>query len=858
MTEPMERDTFLQKLAGVEGPPERVPPPDRTDCLHRSSTIDTVDRPCCGRVERFRCTARQQVVEATRCRSCDDLYASPLPHLTLCLNSHNEGPDLPQTILSAEAAYSGEFSCVIVADGTTDGSADGLPDYCTVIHNSTRVGCGQAKDQMTSPPRETVYFHEDAHCRHLRGSLDEMARMAMQHDAIIVPGVAPLRCDPDMQPEPDAPFKGGSTCYGGKIRITERGCKIGPAWKPKEATAVRNATWWAVFMYGRATLERLGGWNAYPGQWGSQEIGLALRAWFADIPIIAMRDVVVGHRYQAWWKSEAGRAYQARVGRRGNKYSTRRHATQANHRYAHQLVFDEATLDRYWRGAWKESQTADKMLADSRLEEQRAHYQEHCKRRTDEAFIEAFELNKPDTASMPATIGSPLAANVTAVLLNYKRPKSLQRCVDRLHELGISNVWAWCQNNATPPAGADRIFRDSENASTWARWCVAPLVETDWILFIDDDCLLKQAGLDALLTARENGAGTYGLIGARFEWPYDRYNTRTFYKSHQIERLEPVDMLWPKGMLIHRDVAQRAFGHAQLWQHMRRAVGSTSGDDLVAAVAQSLAGEGPLWVVPSNGKGYRELREETKGAALSKQPGRLKRKRGTVPQFRALGWRPSALDAIYRDRIEGMQRLGAKARQHPDEMKAAFDLIAQRRPSFLVEVGSAKGGSLYAYAGGCKPGAMIIAIDDGKRVNSRRRLKRVIAELKAEGYDAHWLRGKSTDPALIAQAQTLLADRMPDGVLHIDGGHKYATARADYEAYRPMVSVKGLTLLHDIAARKTGLPRLWGELTERGETSGEIIKGIFDWGTAAPGIPFEMRKAEPIGIGIVEGDANAR
>jgi len=813
--------------------------------------------------------------------------------LSLCINTHNEGADLLQTIISFKNAYRGPFEAVVVADGTTDSSLDALGAAETeiqVIRNRDRLGCGKAKQQALEAATGDVIIHADGHCRMLRGMLDNMVRKAATKPYILVPGVAPLHCAPDEQFNQgdegwyafwdkfieEGPTEkqrkiyerckaayeatGGKagdffdydhTCFGGKIKLKEHAAAIGGSWltrgwrraAPKEPYRRKSATWYAVFMASKDTfLNRLGGWNLYPGRWGSQEIGLALRAWFADVPIYAARDVVCGHRY-------ASDRYRKRD--KSWYYPIRTSEERANTYYSHMVVFDPETVDKVWKPLWKKhahSNGAWVLLEKSDLQKQSEEFRQKLKRRSDREFFETFGWPKGAKEAL-GPVAIPVAKTppdrlppdeITAIILNYKRPRNTQLCVDAIRRYGIKNIWVWCQENAEPPKGVTRVFTDNQNSMTWSRWCVAPLAPTPWVLFCDDDAELKEKGLDALCAgARQYPGRPIGLFGAVFDKPCCSYTRRKYYWSHEINKPQEVDMLWPKGMLLPRDVAQKIFGRADLWQRMRTECrGETRGDDLIAFVAGYLEGIPNPVVMPTQGKGVVEHHSEGKEYALCRRPSyQLKRK--TMPIWWQMGYRglkarhkvEALSSSTFEQRVETfLQEIGGKVKQHQKEAAELYRKIAAVKPKIFVEVGSEYGGTLYLYAGACAPRAQIIAIDEGTRYPARKYLKRTIERLQEEGYNALWIRGDSHDPEVIAKLKALLGKVKID-VLHIDGDHSEKGVRQDWENYGSLVRSGGFVAFHDIK-HTTGSAKVWKfweQLTKEIDQYDEIVRGRCLW-----------------------------
>ena len=890
------------------------------------------------------------------------------PKVSLCINTHNEGPDLWQTFLSFRNAWDGPFEVVVVADGTTDDSLKPfeelhnraplmsafLPvfelrcpncgeadldkhvlegqslvrcgecdwrlnwtdeDSVKIIRNAERVGCGRAKQQALQAATGDVIIHADGHCRVLKGDLAASVEKALAENCIIAPGVAPLHCERDRQFDAKRHKWDPDHCsYGGKIGMVYGGAKVKSKWlwhEKKDIFRPRTATWYAIFMGSRDTfLNRLGGWNEYPGCWGSQEIGLALRAWFAAVPIYATRSLVVGHRYAS---------DSARKADKNWKYPIRTSERRANHYYSHLVTFDKKTAEDYWKPLWKERLDSDgawKRMEGSALELQGQQFRDLFKRRTDEEFFATFgrcvddpskdELEDGDVPkekpvphvenpllltgdalvrdlynrkvaerllaekavgsdlrrTSPPMQGLPPApeapetvpcSNVTAVLLNYKRPRYMQMCVDAIRKGGVENVWVWCQENAEPPKGATRVFRDSQNAVTWARYLVAGLVETDWILFCDDDCEITEAGMLALRVGAAKYDRSVGLMGFALEDPFDHYRTRKIYKAHHITEPKVVDFLWPKGMLVKRDTAQRVFGESKWWQKMRDLTGLPRGDDIIAHILEAeLFGQPPM-VVPCPTRAFDEHFTEGKQFALWRQPS-MKAKQRSIKTWREWGWKPVHLQAQektqteryepYDSRVEHWERwIGGEFKQQKDEVREVFKKVEALRPEVFVEIGSEAGASLYTYAGACQKTAKVIALDIGNRP-AKKHLKRTMTELGKELYQAHWLRADSHSKATQAELKKLLGGKKID-FLHIDGDHSYHGVRKDWLMYSKFVRPGGLIAIHDVARKDlvTKVYQFWPVIKEKFKTE-EVVIGD---------IPYNKSKTKraPVGIGLV-------
>ena len=311
--------------------------------------------------------------------------------VSLILNTYDEGPDVALTFASL-ASHAGdvEIERIVVADGTTDGSCDNLDDDVLVLKPDQKIGIGKAKDIASGHATGDVLFYNDAHNRLHQGTLAEIARYCLEHEpCVVTPTVAPLRCKhggwlDKAKTKPRCPQWGSKGCqvacaryadaagmdnchYGGTIELDwsrEEEMRVSPtSHRPDDPASETGAVNFSSFAMSRKTLEALGGWNRYPGWWGSQELGVALRAQFARVPIILLRDVVVLHRYRSWRRRDGSAIaeYQTPPGHR-----------TANQMYALRVVLDDLTWNETWL-PWfqrKNDRPAMKLFAESEAEAQ--------------------------------------------------------------------------------------------------------------------------------------------------------------------------------------------------------------------------------------------------------------------------------------------------------------------------------------------------------------------------------------------------------------------------------------------------------------------------------------------------------
>lgn len=117
-----------------------------------------------------------------------------------------------------------------------------------------------------------------------------------------------------------------------------------------------------------------------------------------------------------------------------------------------------------------------------------------------------------------------------------------------------------------------------------------------------------------------------------------------------------------------------------------------------------------------------------------------------------------------------------------------------------LEIGAKFGGSLWRVAKSMPKGSRIVAIDMPKGTKawneSKISLEMCMHDLRAEGYDAHLVWGKSQDADVIKKAVAL----GPYDVIMIDADHRLPGLTEDWDNYNHMTD--GIVAFHDISWKR--------------------------------------------------------
>jgi predicted O-methyltransferase YrrM len=172
-----------------------------------------------------------------------------------------------------------------------------------------------------------------------------------------------------------------------------------------------------------------------------------------------------------------------------------------------------------------------------------------------------------------------------------------------------------------------------------------------------------------------------------------------------------------------------------------------------------------------------------------------------------------------------------------EEFMELLGRIKTLAPARLLEIGTARGGTLFLFTRAAHPDATILSVDmpngpfGGGYPRGHGPLLRAFARDRQK---IRLVRGDSHSPSTLRKVQSVL-DGATD-FLFIDGDHTYEGVRADFELYSPLIREGGLIALHDIVKGPPeavgDVPRFWSELQAQEARTEEIVadRGQRGWG----------------------------
>jgi len=175
------------------------------------------------------------------------------------------------------------------------------------------------------------------------------------------------------------------------------------------------------------------------------------------------------------------------------------------------------------------------------------------------------------------------------------------------------------------------------------------------------------------------------------------------------------------------------------------------------------------------------------------------------------------------------------------EITALCQIVSALKPANVLEIGTARGGTLFLFAQLANPAAHLVSVDlplgrfGGGYPNYKAPLYRSFAR---DTQRIDLIRADSHASETIARVQAAF----PTGVdfLFIDGDHSLAGVTQDFELYGRLVRPGGVIAFHDIVPGPGvgvgDVPRFWQELKRSGRVRAEFLEFVEDWNQGGLGI----------------------
>jgi len=170
--------------------------------------------------------------------------------------------------------------------------------------------------------------------------------------------------------------------------------------------------------------------------------------------------------------------------------------------------------------------------------------------------------------------------------------------------------------------------------------------------------------------------------------------------------------------------------------------------------------------------------------------------------------------------------------QIKEEFLELLKIFKELNPKYILEIGTADGGTLFCFCKLADSNATIVSIDFGGYPEWK---IPIYQAFKKENQRLYLLRKDSHKKETLDEVLKILNGNQVD-FLFIDGDHTYEGVKKDFEMYGPLVRKGGIVAFHDIVPRgeleKIGeVPLFWREIKNNLDYK-EIIKDLdqLGWG----------------------------
>lgn len=158
--------------------------------------------------------------------------------------------------------------------------------------------------------------------------------------------------------------------------------------------------------------------------------------------------------------------------------------------------------------------------------------------------------------------------------------------------------------------------------------------------------------------------------------------------------------------------------------------------------------------------------------------------------------------------------------QIKEEFFELLKIFQKLNPKYILEIGTANGGSLFCFCRLANPSATIISIDLPEEPFSggyQRWKIPIYQAFTKENQKLYLLKEDSHKEETLQKVKEILNGNELD-FLYIDGDHSYEGVKKDFEMYGPLIRKGGIIAFHDISfsflkeESSVDVPKFWGEI----------------------------------------------
>jgi len=160
-------------------------------------------------------------------------------------------------------------------------------------------------------------------------------------------------------------------------------------------------------------------------------------------------------------------------------------------------------------------------------------------------------------------------------------------------------------------------------------------------------------------------------------------------------------------------------------------------------------------------------------------------------------------------------------RQNYVEIEKLYKTVLDLTPKSVLEIGTARGGTLYLWAQAATDDATIVSVDlPGGKFGGAYPAARIpfYQSFARDNQKLHLIRDNSHSQKTLSRVTDCFSN-LPIDFVFIDGDHTYEGVKSDFSLYAPKVKNGGIVAFHDILPRpdmpEIQVCRFWDEIKTR-------------------------------------------